>query len=128
MIIDTSALIAVLTGEAERRAFNEKIARAETCLLSAASYLETSIIVETRFGYEGIRDLSFYLQTAQIKIYPLDKEQAELARNAYASYGKGKHPASLNFGDCFAYALAKLTGESLLFKGDDFSQTDIPPA
>ncbi len=82
-------------------------------------------MIETRFGYEGIRDLIFYLQTANIETAAFDASQAEAARQAYARYGKGNHPAGLNFGDCFSYALAKIKDEPLLFKGEDFSKTDI---
>lgn len=121
MVVDTSALLAILMGEPERRPLNEKIARSGGCLISAGSYLETTIVIEARFGYEGVRDLEFYRQAAGLTIVPFDAEQVELASRAYATYGKGKHRAGLNFGDCFAYALAKLRGEPLLFKGDDFS-------
>ena len=82
-------------------------------------------MIETRFGYEGIRDLTFYLQTANIETAAFDALQAEAARQAYAKYGKGNHPAGLNFGDCFSYALAKVKSEPLLFKGEDFSKTDL---
>lgn len=128
MIVDTSALIAILSGEPERRAFNELIARAKRCSMSAGTYLETAIVIEARYGYEGIRDLSFFLQVAAIELVPFDAEQAEIARIAYARYGKGRGDAGLNFGDCFAYALAKLRDEPLLFKGDDFARTDVVAA
>ncbi len=85
-------------------------------------------LIEARYGYEGVRDLAFYLQEAAITVVPFDALQAELARAAYATYGKGRHQASLNFGDCFAYALAKRRGEPLLFKGEDFSPTDVGAA
>jgi ribonuclease VapC len=93
--------------------------------MSAASLLETAIVIEARYGEPGGNELDQLLQKAQIKIEPVTVEQAEVARRAYRSYGKGRHPAGLNFGDCFSYALAKVLGEALLFKGDDFSKTDI---
>lgn len=128
MVVDTSALVAILSGEAERRSFNQKIATTATCCISAGSYLETIIVIEARYGYEGVRDLAFFLQEAAIAVIPFDAEQVELARRAYAVYGKGRHRAALNFGDCFAYALAKKRGEPLLFKGNDFTQTDLEAA
>ena len=128
MVVDTSALVAILSNEPERRAFNQKIAEAGSCFVSAGSYLETSIVIEARYGYEGVRDLAFFLQEALITVVPFDTQQVELARLAYAEFGKGKHRAALNFGDCFAYALAKKRGEALLFKGEDFTQTDIEVA
>jgi ribonuclease VapC len=96
--------------------------------MSAGTYLGTAIVIEARYGYEGIRDLSFFLQAAAIELVPFDAEQAEIAREAYARYGKGRGGAGLNFGDCFAYALAKLRDEPLLFKGDDFARTDVMAA
>jgi ribonuclease VapC len=125
MVIDTSALLAILFGEPQRQAFNEKIAKDEVRLMSAASYLEAAIIIDDRFGYDGARDLRLFMVEAAIEVMPVTLEQAEIAREAYRAYGRGNHPARLNFGDCFAYALAKSSGEPLLFKGDDFSQTDI---
>jgi ribonuclease VapC len=125
MVIDTSAILAILLGEPERRRFNERIEADPIRLMSAASYLETAIIVDDRFGYEGARDLKLFLTEAEIAIEPVSLEQAEIAREAYRRFGKGNHPAALNFGDCFAYALAKVTAQPLLFKGNDFAQTDI---
>jgi ribonuclease VapC len=125
MVIDTSAVLAILLGEPERRRFNEKIEADPVRLLSAASFLETAIIIDDRFGYEGARDLKLFLAEGEIEIDPVTLDQAEVAREAYRRFGKGNHPAALNFGDCFAYALARIRGEPLLFKGNDFSQTDI---
>lgn len=125
MVIDSSALIAILCDEPERFDFNRKI-EADSCrLISAASVLETSIVLENRYGEEVYRELDFFLLKAEIEIRPVDTAQMEIARRAYRQYGKGRHSASLNYGDCFSYALAKQTGEPLLFKGNDFSQTDI---
>jgi ribonuclease VapC len=125
MVIDSSALLAILFGEPEKRRFNELIEAHAVRLMSAASYLESGIIIDDRLGYEGGRDFKLFLEEADIAIEPVTLEQAEVARDAYRQFGKGNHAAALNFGDCFAYALAKTTGEPLLCKGNDFSQTDI---
>jgi ribonuclease VapC len=125
MVIDSSALLAILFGEPEKRRFNELIGAHAVRIMSAASYLESAIIIDDRLGYEGARDFKLFLAEADIVIEPVTLEQAEAARDAYRRFGKGNHAAALNFGDCFAYALAKATGEPLLFKGNDFSQTDI---
>jgi ribonuclease VapC len=127
MVIDTSALLAILLNEPERRGFNEEIAGAATRLMSSASFLETAIVIETRKGDSGARDLDLFLHQAAIEVVGVDHNQAQIARRAWRSYGKGNHPAGLNFGDCFVYALAKASGEPLLFKGKDFSQTDLEP-
>ncbi len=128
MVIDSSALVAILVGEPEKTAFNERIEADPVRLMSAANYLEAAIVIDDRFGYEGGRDLRLFLAEAGIVIEPVTAEQAEIAREAYRRYGKGNHPAGLNYGDCFAYALAKATGEPLLFKGTDFGRTDLAPA
>jgi ribonuclease VapC len=125
MIIDTSALLAILFDEPERRAFNEAIEAAETRLMSAATLVEVSIVIESRFGAEGLRDLDLFIELADIEIAAVDSEQAYAARRGFSRFGKGRHPAGLNYGDCFAYALATVLGEPLLYKGDDFSRTDI---
>lgn len=128
MVIDTSALIAILGDEPERRAFIEKIEVAETRLISAVTFVETSIILEARHGAEGPRHFDLFLDRAGIEIAPVDDEQAREARLGFSRFGKGRHPAGLNFGDCFPYALAVTAGEPLLFKGDDFTNTDIVSA
>lgn len=128
MVIDSSALLAILLGEPEIRAFNQKIEADPTRLMSVASYLEAAIIIDDRLGPEGGRDLRFFLLEADIEIVPVTIEQADVAREAYRRYGRGNHPARLNFGDCFAYALAKISSEPVLFKGDDFAKTDLAPA
>jgi ribonuclease VapC len=125
MVLDTSAILAVLQDEPERRKFNEAIEAAETRSLSTASFVECSMIVESRYGSDGVRDLDLFIAKAQVSLVPVDEEQANLARHAFRKYGKGRHPAGLNFGDCFSYALAQALGEPLLFKGNDFSQTDV---
>ncbi len=128
MIVDTSALIAILFDESDAHEYARAIAEAEAPRLSAASFVETAIVVEaqTKNGARGQFDA--LIRRAGIVIEPVTEEQAHLARQAYTDFGKGRHPAGLNFGDCFAYALAKLTAEPLLFKGDDFRKTDITPA
>lgn len=128
MVIDTSALLAILLNEPERRAFAEAIEAADSCSMSAASLLETSLVIESRFGAEGSRDLDQLVEKARIELVPFDAEQLAIARRAFSRFGKGRHLAGLNFGDCFAYALARHLGEPLLFKGKDFALTDIEEA
>ncbi len=127
MVIDTSALAAILFGEPERRAFNERIEAHQTRLISAGTLLEAAFVVEGRSGEAAGRELDLFLHRAGFQVVPFDAEQAEVARAAFRRFGKGRHPAGLNFGDCFAYALATITGEPLLFKGEDFARTDAEP-
>jgi ribonuclease VapC len=94
-------------------------------LMSTASYLESAIVIETRFGEAGGRELDLWLHRAAVDLVSVDADQADAARVAYRLYGKGRHRAGLNYGDCFSYALAKVSGQPLLFKGDDFTHTDI---
>lgn len=128
MVLDTSALLAILGDEPERRAFNEAIEAADSRLMSAASFVEISIVIESRHGSEGLRDLDHFLSRAAIELVPVDAEQAQVARLAFSRFGKGRHPAGLNYGDCFSYALSMVSGEPLLYKGEDFSRTDVVPA
>ena len=128
MVLDTSALIAILQGESERRAFIELLEQADSRLVSAATFVEVSIVIETRFGAEGLRDLDRFIALASIGIVPVDEEQARTARDAFSRFGKGRHRAALNYGDCFSYALSLVRGEPLLFKGEDFRHTDVTPA
>jgi ribonuclease VapC len=125
MILDTSALLAILQDEPERRAFNAAIEAAASRSMSAATFVETSIVIGARYGGDGLRDLDLFIAKAEIALVPVDKEQAHAARDAFLRFGKGRHPAGLNYGDCFSYALARTLGEPLLYKGDDFSQTDV---
>jgi len=125
MVIDTSALVAILLGEAEAPRFAEAIEAAPSRLLSAANLLEASMVVETCKGEAAGRELDLLIYRAGIEIIPVDQEQAEIAREAWRRFGKGRHPAGLNYGDCFAYALARVSGTPLLFKGDDFIHTDL---
>jgi ribonuclease VapC len=126
MVIDTSAVLAILNDEPERRAFNEAIEAADSRSLSVASFVALSIVIEARFGAEGVRHLDRFLERAEVTVVPVDLEQGRLARQAWGRFGKGRHEAGLNFGDCFSYALAQTLGEPLLFKGEDFSRTDVP--
>ena len=125
MVVDTSALIVIALDESERQQCLDAIESDPTRLISAASVLEAGIVVESRAGPEAGDDLDQLIVQLGLEIEPVTAAQVGIARRAYRLYGKGKHPAALNFGDCFVYALAKNTGEPLLFKGDDFSQTDI---
>jgi ribonuclease VapC len=125
MIIDTSALLAILQLEPEARRMVNAIRSTGQRMISAATLVEASIIAESRNGEQGTRDLDAALARLRVEISPVTANHAMHARRAFRRYGKGRHPARLNFGDCFAYALAKATGEPLLFKGDDFSKTDI---
>jgi ribonuclease VapC len=127
MVIDTSAILAILLDEPERRAFNEAIEAVESRVLSAATFVEVSIVVESRHGAEGLRDLDVFLERAGVELVAVDPEQAHVARRAFSRFGKGRHPAGLNYGDCFSYALATVLGEPLLFNGEDFRQTDVTP-
>jgi ribonuclease VapC len=129
MVIDPSALIALLLAEPETDDFVSVISAATTRLVSAPSYLETAIVMVARSGREAQEKLDQLLAALAIEIVPFTLEQAQLAVEAYRRFGKGSgHPAGLNFGDCFSYALAKLRSEPLLFKGNDFSQTDLEVA
>jgi ribonuclease VapC len=128
MIVDSSAMLAILLEEPEGHLFDVAIAKTPVCRMSSASLLETSMILLARRGVEAVRDLDLLIMRFQIEIVPFTESEARLAREAFHRYGKGRHPAQLNFGDCMAYALAKDTGDELLFKGTDFAQTDIAAA
>ncbi len=128
MVIDTSALVAMLTVEPEAARFEAAVATDPVRLMSAASYLEAAIVIETRFGEAGGRELDLWLHRAGVDVVAVAADHAEGARIAYRRFGKGRHRAGLNFGDCFSYALAKASGEPLLFKGEDFAHTDISAA
>jgi ribonuclease VapC len=125
MVVDTSALLAVLFQEPEAERITRAILRSAPRLLSVGTLLEAGIILQVRHGDEGSRDLDLLVHTLGLETQSVTPHQATLARRAYRQYGKGLHPAGLNYGDCFAYALAKSEGLPLLFKGEDFSQTDI---
>lgn len=128
MVLDSSAILAVLLDEPERSSFNRLIEQDPTRLVSAATLVEVTMVIESRRGEPGRRLLERFLELTAAGIAPVTAAQAEHACDAFRRYGKGRHPAGLNFGDVFAYALAKATGEPLLFKGNDFKQTDITSA
>ncbi len=125
MVIDTSALAAIFFAEPERQKFLDAITSADSRLVSAATLLETGIVVEARQGESAGREFDLFVVRANLQVVPVDSEQVDLARSAWRRYGKGRHRAGLNYGDCFAYALAKSTAEPLLAKVSDFSMTDI---
>jgi ribonuclease VapC len=127
MVIDTSAIVAIALDEQEAPVLEGKIIADPVRLISAATLLETAMVIEARLGDAGGRELDLWLHKAQIETIAVDVRQAEVARRAWRRYGKGRHPAGLNYGDCFSYALAAVRGERLLFKGDEFSRTDIVP-
>jgi ribonuclease VapC len=129
MILDTSALIAILRDEPEAASYAEAIESATRRRISAANFVEAAAVIDGSRDPIASRRFDDLLQEAQFVIEPVTEAQARIAREAYQDFGRGSgHPAKLNFGDCFAYALAKVTGEPLLFKGDDFSKTDVPSA
>jgi ribonuclease VapC len=128
MIVDASAMVAILLEEPEGHLFDVAMIRSTNCRMSSATLLEASMILESRRGADGVRDLDLQIARFRIEIVPFTEAQAWLARDAFKRYGKGGHPARLNFGDCMSYALAKETGEELLFKGTGFAQTDIAVA
>lgn len=125
MIVDTSAILAVLFGENDAENYARAISEADVCRISAATFVEVSVVVESQTGDSGSRQWDSFFRTAGIGIEPVTEEQAHAARQAWSDFGKGRHAAGLNFGDCFSYALAKVSGEPLLFKGDDFRKTGI---
>jgi ribonuclease VapC len=125
MVIDTSALLAVLFREPEADAVAHAISSDPRRLASAFTVLETAIVVEARKGEPGGRELDLLMHRIDLECIPFTASHAEAARDAWRRYGKGKHPANLNVGDCCTYALARVSGEPLLFKGDDFARTDV---
>lgn len=127
MIVDTSAVVAILRAEPDAPVFADAIESAFTRRISAASYVETAAVIEGKDGANSRRFDDFF-RKSRIVVEPVSTRQAEIARQAYRDFGKGRHQAGLNFGDCFAYALAKEMDEPLLFKGKDFSYTDVEVA
>lgn len=128
MIVDTSAVLAILFNEGDASTYAKAIAEAGSRRMSAANFVEAAIVVEAQTQASGSRQFDAFFRRAGIVIEPVTEEQAHAARQAYTDFGKGRHAAGLNFGDCCAYALAKIAGEPLLFKGQDFRQTDITAA
>jgi ribonuclease VapC len=129
LIVDTSALIAILRGEPDAARYVEALASASSVRMSAANYVEAAIVVDANRDPVLSRRLDDLLVAAEVSVEPVTKEHADIARAAYRDFGKGSgHPAGLNFGDCFSYALARASGQPLLFKGEDFSRTDVESA
>ena len=125
MVIDPSAIVAILFGEQDAERLSAAIDADPIRLMSAASVLETSMVIESEQGEEGEREMDFLLLKIGVEIIAFNEEQLKVARYAFREYGKGRHAAGLNFGDCFSYALSRTSGEPLLFKGDDFTKTDV---
>ena len=128
MIVDSSAVLAILFTESDAETYARALTQADSCRMSAVNFVEVAIVVEAQTRDSGSRQFESFFRRSGIAIEAVTEEQAHAARQAYTDFGKGRHPAGLNFGDCFAYALAKVTGEPLLFKGEDFKKTDIPSA
>lgn len=129
MIVDTSAIVAILRGEPDGDRYVDALATASDSKISAGNYLEAGVIIDLNGDPVLSRRLDDLLSTSQVHVEPVTQQHAEIARRAYRDYGKGSgHPAQLNFGDCFAYALSRDTGEPLLFKGDKFGHTELQSA
>jgi ribonuclease VapC len=126
VVLDTSAVLALLQGEKEADRILAALADAEVRRVSAATVVEAGIVLQARYGDHGERELDLFLQRAEVEVIPFSEEHATVARQAFRRFGKGRHPAALNFGDCFAYALAVVLDHPLLFVGADFSATDVP--
>jgi ribonuclease VapC len=121
-------MVAILYGEADGERYLERITGVAHCRMSTATFVELSIVVHRQLGEEGLRQAQLFIERAGVQLEPVSVEQALVAQRAFVNFGKGRHRAGLNFGDCFSYALAVVAGEPLLFKGKDFSLTDIEPA
>jgi ribonuclease VapC len=128
MIVDSSALVAIVLVEPGWERLRECLARAADARVSAMSLVEAGMVLESRLGPAGAVQLDDLLLDAELTVVPFDEAQARLAREAFRRFGRGRHPAGLNFGDCCVYALARQRGESLLFVGEDFARTDVLPA
>lgn len=128
MVIDSSAILAILLREPERDAFVHAIAGAGVRLVSSMNALESAVVISARKGDLGVRELDLLFHQASFEVVAFTEEHLRLARAAYEKFGKGRHRAGLNLGDCCAYALSRHSGEPLLFKGNDFPHTDIPSA
>ncbi len=127
MIVDTSVIIAILKDEQDAASIGAILSQSRDCRMSAVSYVEAAVVVDSNRNPVLSRRFDDLLRDAEISVEPVTLNQARIAREAYRDFGKGRHRAGLNFGDCFSYALAKEKGEALLFKGDDFRHTDIEP-
>jgi ribonuclease VapC len=128
MIIDTSAVLAILLAENDAERYARAIEEADTCRMSAAGYLQAAVVIDNRGDRVASREFDLFFRRAGLAIEPVTFEQAQIARQAYQDFGKGRQPAGLNFGDCLSYALSKSLDEPLLFKGADFAQTDVQRA
>lgn len=128
MVIDTSAIVAIALNEPDAPEIEARIADDPIRLISAATVLEAAMVLETRLGEAGGREFDLWLVRVGAEIIPVDAEQVDAARRAWRRYGRGRHAAALNYGDCFSYALAMTRGEPLLFKGEDFAKTDVKAA
>jgi len=127
MVIDSSALACLLFDEPEAERMEAVIEADPVRLLSTGTLLEISLVIQARLGEAGVRELDLLLMKASVETLDFTAEQVDLARHAYRTFGKGKHPAGLNFGDCFSYAASAVSGEALLYKGGDFGRTDVVP-
>jgi ribonuclease VapC len=127
MVLESSALVAILQEEPERRRFLEVIAAAASVSMSTATFVEASTVLEARFGAEALVHLDRFLERAGVELIPVDLDQAREARDAFSRFGKRRHAVGLNYGDCFAYGLARSRDERLLYEGDDFTHTDVEP-
>jgi ribonuclease VapC len=125
VVIDSSALLAILLNEPERVQFSNAIERDSARLIAAPTLLETAIVLSARKGEDALRELDYAILKMCLEVLPFGSDEQQIAQKAFLSYGKGRHPAGLNYGDCMAYASAAVRGEPLLYKGGDFSQTDI---
>ena len=125
MVLDTSAIVAIALGESERAAFLQELVEASKILISAATFVEVAIVLENRVGQTATREMEAFLRNLGTEIVSVDFVQAEQAQMAYRRYGKGRHPAALNFGDCFTYALAVVSGEVVLAKGEEFRKAGL---
>ena len=128
MILDASAVVAILFREGDAWRYEEAIAAAPYCRMSPVNFVEAAMVLESRDGPARGESLDAFMETAQVELAPTTPDHARAARQAWRRFGKGNHPAGLNFGDCFAYALAETSGEPLLFKGEDFALTDVEDA
>lgn len=128
MVVDSSAIVAILLGEAGHERYVRALADAETCLIAAPTWLECAMVITTRLGPRGMDAMEQLIAGAVVEVVPFDEELARAAHRAWIQFGKGRHPAALNFGDCISYALAQLLNLPLLFKGLDFAKTDVVAA
>jgi ribonuclease VapC len=128
VILDSSAILAIVLGEPDRFRFVDALLEAVPRRMSVANWLEATMVVDRKGGALSVSRFEDFMHDAQIELMPVSVSQAAIARHAWRLFGRGNHPARLNYGDCFAYALAKESREPLLIKGDEFAQTDIEPA